>query len=117
MRYLIGGSFVFASFIKMEERRFTTESEKNVPIDAVWHFFETLYQSGLYWQFLGLAQLFAGGLLMTQKISKLGALVFLPIGLNIFFITVSYDFNFNPRYHRWFAFNKFVSSHLRLEYF
>lgn len=96
LRYLIGGSFVFASFIKIKGRRFTSESGEHMPIDEAWHFFETLYQSGLYWQFLGLAQLIAGGLLMTQKFSKLGAVVFLPISLNIFVITISYDFNFTP---------------------
>lgn len=96
LRYLIGGAFVFASIIKIEGGRFTSESGEHVPIDEAWHFFETLYRSGLYWKFLGLSQLVAGGLLMTQKFSKLGALVFLPISINIFVITLSYDFNNTP---------------------
>lgn len=96
LRYLIGGTFVFASIIKIEGGRFTGESGENVPIDEAWHFFETLYRSGLYWKFLGLSQLVAGALLMTQKFSKLGALVFLPISINIFVITLSYDFNYTP---------------------
>jgi hypothetical protein len=95
-RYLIGATFVFASIIKIKGRRFTSESGAETPIDNAWHLFETLYQSGLYWQFLGAAQLVAGLLLMTQRYSKLGALMFLPIIANIFVITLSYYFAFTP---------------------
>ncbi len=58
--------------------------------------FETLYQSGLWWKFLGLGQLIAGFLLMTQRYAKLGALMFLPIISNVFVITISYDFRGTP---------------------
>ncbi|MEZ4772645.1 MAG: hypothetical protein R3D00_05625 [Bacteroidia bacterium] len=96
LRYLIGGAFVFASLIKIKGGRFTGESGEDMPIDTAWHFFETLYRSGLYWKFIGLGQLIAGGLLMTQKFSKLGAVIFMPIVLNIFIITLSYDFHNTP---------------------
>lgn len=95
-RYLLGGSFVFASLIKIKGQRFTTESGAGEPINSSWHFFETMYQSGLYWKFIGLGQLIAGFLLMTQRYSKLGALVNLPIVANIFAITLSYYFAFTP---------------------
>jgi hypothetical protein len=95
-RYLIGGAFVFASLIKIKGHRFTGESGALNPIDSAWHFFETMYQSGLYWKFIGISQLTAGFLLMTQKYSKLGALLNLPIVLNIFIITLSYYFAFTP---------------------
>jgi len=95
-RYLIGGAFVFASLIKIKGHRFTTESGALEPINSSWHFFETMYQSGLYWKFIGISQLLAGFLLMTQKFSKLGALINLPIILNIFIITLSYYFAFTP---------------------
>ncbi len=95
-RYLIGGTFVFASLIKIKGLRFTSESGAENPINSAWHFFETLYQSGLYWKFIGLGQLIAGFLLMTQRYSKLGALINLPIILNIFIITLSFDFGYTP---------------------
>jgi len=95
-RYLIGGAFVFASLIKIKGQRFTSESGALHPIDTAWHFFETLYQSGLYWQFIGVGQLLAGFLLMTQRFSKLGAIVNFPIILNIFIVTLSYDFAYTP---------------------
>lgn len=91
-RYLIGGAFVFASIIKLKGLRFTSDSGASAPINTASHYFETLYQSGIYWQFIGLGQLLAGALLMTQRYAKLGALMNLPIIANIFFITLSYNF-------------------------
>ena len=86
-RYLIGGAFVFSSIVKLEGHRFTAKSGANEPINSSFHFFETMYQSGIYWQFIGLGQLVAGALLMTQRFAKLGALVYFPIIVNIFMIT------------------------------
>ncbi len=91
-RYLLGATFVFSSFIKMKGRRFTSSSGEAEPIASAFHFFETLYQSGLYWQFIGLVQFVSGALLMTQKYAKIGALMYFPIILNVFIITLSYYF-------------------------
>jgi hypothetical protein len=91
-RYLIGGAFVFASLIKIKGERFTDVKGAGSPFHSPEHFFETLYQSGIYWQFLGIMQLLAGLLLMTQRYALLGALLFLPIIVNVFVITISYDF-------------------------
>ena len=96
LRYLIGGAFVFSSIVKIQGLRFTSADGASAPLDSAWHFFETLYRSGLYWNFLGWSQLLAGLLLMTQKFAALGALVFFPISLNIFVITVSYSFSGTP---------------------
>lgn len=92
-RFLIGGTFVFASVIKIKGLRFTTESGENTAMNTPHHFFETMYQTGLYWQFIGVGQCVAGFLLMTQVFSRLGAVVFYPIILNIFVITISMDFS------------------------
>lgn len=95
-RYLIGAAFVFASVVKIKGERFTTAGGADMPIDTAWHMFETLYQSGLWWKFLGLGQLIAGFILMTQRYSKLGALMFFPVISNVFIITLSYDFKATP---------------------
>jgi uncharacterized membrane protein YphA (DoxX/SURF4 family) len=91
LRYLIGGAFVFSSIPKVLGDRFTGRNCEDMPIDSWWHFFETLYRSGIYWEFLGWGQLLAGLILMTQLYSTLGALMFLVIILNIFVITISYQ--------------------------
>lgn len=95
-RYLIGGAFVFACMIKIKGKRFTTYSQEDAPLGSTMHFFEVLYQTGLYWQFIGWAQLLAGFLLMTQRFAKLGAVVNFPIILNVFVITISMEFGATP---------------------
>jgi len=55
-----------------------------------------MYQSGMYWKFIGLGQLLAGFLLVTQLFAKLGALIYFLIITNIFVITFSYYFAFTP---------------------
>lgn len=92
LRYLIGGAFVFSSIVKIKGERFTTPDVSDTPLNSPFHLLETLYQSGLYWKFLGYGQIAAGFLLMTQRYAKLGALMFLQIISNIFVITVSYGF-------------------------
>lgn len=88
LRYLIGFAFVFASIVKIKGERFTS-----LPTDTpVGYFFEAMYQSGFYWKFLGWSQLTAGVLMMTQRFATLGAMMFLPIILNITLITHSVNF-------------------------
>lgn len=96
LRYLIGAAFVFASIVKIQGHRFTTDSGAGSPINSAWHFFETMYASGLYWHFIGWGQLIAGLILMTQRWSTFGAVAFLPIIINIFVITISYEFAGTP---------------------
>jgi len=95
-RYLIGGAFVFACIIKIKGKRFTTYSHEDAPLGSTMHFFEVLYQTGLSWQFIGWAQLLAGFFLMTQRFAKLGAVLNLPIILNVFVITISMEFGGTP---------------------
>ncbi len=71
--------------------RFTPESGESAPIDTLPHFFEAMYQSGIYWHFIGWGQLLAGFLLMSHIFSTLGAVVFFPLMLNIFIITISFE--------------------------
>lgn len=95
-RYLLGGAFVFASIVKIKGLRFTRLSGAADAIHSPMHFFETMYQSGLYWQFIGVVQCVAGLLLLTQRFATLGAVLFLPIMTSIFVITISYDFAGTP---------------------
>jgi hypothetical protein len=88
LRYLIGFAFVFASVVKIKGERFTSIS----PNEPVGYFFEAMYQSGFYWNFLGWAQLISGALLMSQRFSTIGAMVFLPIITNVCLITHSVNF-------------------------
>ena len=96
LRYLVGGAMVFSSIVKIKGERFTSTNGTTDPVNSAWHFFETLYQSGVYWKFLGWSQLFTGLLLMTQLYAALGAVLLFPITLNILMITLSYYFAGTP---------------------
>ena len=91
-RLLLAVGFIPTGTVKLLGRRFTTMS----PESDIGGFFETLYRSGPYWRFLGLAQVAAGLLVLSRTTSALGALAFFAIMLNVFFITVSYDFRGTP---------------------
>jgi len=98
LRYLIGGAYAFSGMGKAMGERFMPAGSlqippMGIPLDV---FFETLYRTGIWWQFLGWGQLIAGFLVVTQRWSSLGALAFLPISLNTFLITVSMDFHGTP---------------------
>lgn len=92
LRYLIGSAFVFAGMPKVMGERFT-----NMSVDTpVGFFFEAMYQTGFYWNFLGWGQVVAALLLMTQRFATLGALLFYPIMINVWLITWSVGFKGTP---------------------
>ena len=88
-RYLIAFAFVPSGLKKVLGERFT-----QLGVDTpVGFFFEGLYQSGFYWNFLVLGQLFAAFLLMTQRFATLGASIFFFIITNIWVITIAMNFS------------------------
>lgn len=100
LRYLIGGAFIIAAFGmgKMDGTSNLIQS-MNKPIEQlqpIQQFFRVMSDSGLYWQFIGWSQIIAGVFLMTQKLARLGAIIFFGLILNIFIITLSYNFSGTP---------------------
>jgi len=91
-RVLLAVGFIPTGTVKLLGRRFTTMSTES----EIGAFFETLYRSGPYWRFLGLAQVLAGLLVLWRPTAALGAVAFFAIMLNVFFITLSYDFRGTP---------------------
>lgn len=100
LRYLIGSAFIIAAFGmgKMNGNSNLLQS-MNSPINQlqpIQQFFRVMSDSGLYWQFIGWSQIIAGACLMTQRLARLGALIFFGLILNIFIITLSYNFSGTP---------------------
>ncbi len=91
-RLLLALGFVPTALVKVQGLRFTVLST-STPIG---YFFEAMYQSGGYWRFLGWSQLIAGALLLLPATATIGALLFFPIILNIFVITVALHFTGTP---------------------
>lgn len=92
LRILLAIGFLPSGLTKVLGNRFTI-----LGIDTpVGFFFEGLYRSGFYWRFIGLSQLLAAFLLLIPRTAALGALIYFPIILNIFVITISMRFQGTP---------------------
>jgi hypothetical protein len=100
LRYLIGGAFVIAAFgmgkVQGKVDLLQAGAQSIETLQPIQQFFRVMMESGLYWQFIGWSQIAAGALLMTQRFARIGALIFFGLILNIFIITVSYDFVGTP---------------------
>ena len=91
-RILLAVGFVPSGLTKVRGHRFTILGVDN----PVGFFFEAMYRTGFYWRFLGLCQLAAALLLLIPRTATIGALVYFPLILNIFVITVALDFRGTP---------------------
>lgn len=87
-RVLLFVGFTPPSLIKIMNKPFTVLPDSN----PVGHYFNALYQTGFYYQFIGWAQLTAAVLLLFPRTAHLGALMFLPIIVNIAVLTTSVGF-------------------------
>lgn len=74
-RILLAAGFIPTGMVKLLGQRFTTLPASN-PMGA---FFEAMYQTGVFWNFMGAAQVVAGALLLIPGLAHLGALTFLPV--------------------------------------
>lgn len=91
-RVLLAAGFIPTGMVKLLGERFTLISPDQ-PIGA---FFEAMYQTGLYWRFLGFTQVAAGILLLVPRMAHFGAAMFFGVILNIFVVTISLDFRGTP---------------------
>lgn len=91
-RLLLGIAFIPPGIVKILHRPFTMLPDSN----PVGHYFGALYQTGFYYEFLGWGQLIAAVLLLFPRTAHLGALLFLPIILNITVLTTSVGFKGTP---------------------
>lgn len=91
-RVLLALGFTPSGWTKLVGNRFTQLGTDT----SVGFFFEALYQTGFYWRFLGAVQLLAAVLLLIPRTTTLGAVLYFPVIVNIFLITVSMHFQGTP---------------------
>ena len=91
-RILLALAFVPSGLKKLLGQRFTLLGTDN----PVGFFFEALYQAGWYWNFLGFMQLLVALLIVIPRTAFLGALMYLPIIINILVIVVAMHFKGTP---------------------
>ncbi|HLM62307.1 MAG TPA: hypothetical protein VK308_16005, partial [Pyrinomonadaceae bacterium] len=87
-RIILAIGFIPPSLPKIMNIPFTVLPDTN----PVGHYFNALYQTGYYYQFIGWGQIFAALLLLFPRTAHLGALMFFPIILNITVLTNSVGF-------------------------
>ncbi len=87
-RVLLAVGFIPPSVRKILNLPFTVLPDTN----PVGHYFNALYHTGYYYQFIGWGQIFAALLLLFPRTAHLGALMFFPIILNITVLTNSVGF-------------------------
>lgn len=87
-RILLAVGFIPPSYTKIINQPFTVLPDSH----PVGHYFNALYQTGFYYQFIGWGQMIAAILLLFPRTAHLGALMFLPIIVNIAVLTASVGF-------------------------
>ena len=87
-RVLLAVGFVPPSVVKIVHKPFSVLLDSN----PVGHYFNALYETDFYYEFLGWAQLTAALLLLFPRTAHIGALMFLPIIVNIAVLTTSVGF-------------------------
>ncbi len=88
VRVLLGLAFIPPSIPKIMHKPFTVLPDSH----PVGHYFNALYQTGFYYEFLGWSQITAAALLLIPRTSHIGSLAFLPIIVNIAVLTSSVGF-------------------------
>jgi hypothetical protein len=88
VRCLLAVAFIPPSIPKILHRPFTILPDTN----PVGHYFNALMATGFYYEFIGWSQVIAAVLLLIPRTSHIGALMFLPIIVNIAVLTTSVGF-------------------------
>jgi len=92
MKFGLGLTFVLSGARKLPGVKFTL-----IPIsDPVGLFFEGMYVTGFYWNFIGYYQILVGILLMTSWWKKLTPLLIFPVTINIFLVSISLHMRGTP---------------------
>lgn len=91
-RILLSIAFIPSGLKKLLGERFTILGTDT----PVGFFFEALYQTGWYWNFLGFMQLLVAVLLLIPRTTFFAALLYLPIIINILIIVVAMHFKGTP---------------------
>ena len=92
LKITMGLTFVSSGIRKLPGVKFT-----QLPIEnPVGLFFEGMYVTGFYWNFIGYYQIVTGLLLMTPWLKRLSPLLILPVTFNIWLVSLSLHMKGTP---------------------
>ena len=87
-RFALAAGFIPSGLVKIVGERFTS-----LPVNhPMGHYLESLHHTGYYYPFIGVMQLTAALLLLLPRTATLGALLYLPIILNICILSFAVRF-------------------------
>jgi len=89
-RIAMAASFLPTGIVKIMGERFAAGLPSNNPLG---HYLDTLYLTGYYYTFIGIAQVIIAILLLIPRTSLLGALMYFPIIINICVLTYATRFD------------------------
>lgn len=89
LRIVLAAGFLTAGMTKIMGERFASGLSANHPMG---HYLVALYHTGYYYTFIGVAQIVAAILLLIPRTVTLGALLYLPIILNICILSFAVRF-------------------------
>lgn len=88
-RFLLAYAFIVAGMVKILGERFASGLSELHPMGA---YLEALHHTGYYYTFIGIAQVIAGVFLLIPSTVLLGALLYLPIIVNIWILSFAVRF-------------------------
>jgi uncharacterized membrane protein YphA (DoxX/SURF4 family) len=88
-RLTLAYAFIVAGIVKIVGERFASGLAVNHPMGA---YLEALHHTGYYYTFIGIAQVVAAILLIIPRTVTLGALLYLPIIVNIWLLSFALRF-------------------------
>ena len=89
-RLLLAFAFIAAGLVKIVGERFASGLSELHPMGA---YLEALHNTGYYYTFIGIAQVFAAILLLIPRTVTLGALLYFPIIVNIWLLSYAVRFD------------------------
>ncbi|WP_344730837.1 DoxX family membrane protein [Corallibacter vietnamensis] len=88
----MGLTFILSGIRKLPGVKFTT-----LPIDhPVGFYFEAMYSTGFYWNFIGYFQILIGILVFLNRFVVISSLFMLPVVINIFFVSIALNMRGTP---------------------
>ena len=88
-RFTLAFAFIVAGMVKIVGERFASGLSINHPMGA---YLEALHHTGYYYTFIGIAQVTAAILLIIPRTITLGALIYFPIIVNIWLLSIAVRF-------------------------
>ena len=92
VRIVMGLTFILSGIRKLPGIHFTA-----LPVDnPVGHFFDAMYQTGFYWNFIGYFQILVGITVFFNRFVVLSSLLMMPVTVNIFLVSIALHMKGTP---------------------